>query len=378
MNTKLATIAVLLLAGSSLGETIYVSGTGSATNLGASWKDALPTIRAGLDRARPGDSIWVSAGVYGPIELKDGVRIFGGFEGSETVVADAKPEANATVVSGNRKGRAIVGKNCGAGTLVRGLTITGGVIAGTYAEAGGGLLLENSHASFVNCVFTRNASDYMGGAVANYGGGRPVFINCRFLDNGILPDGATVLGGGAAFNHDGEMTFVNCLFARNRAWEGGGIANVAESAMRFTNCTFTANKASRGAGGAIFDAFASTVLRNCIIWGNVGAAEEASEIHNREDMGRRSDVANSLVRGGWPGTANLDADPLFVDPSTGDFRLQSLSPCVSRGSVAFLPADTVDLDGDGDKVELLPLDLNAQVRVEGTSLDMGAFQKRSP
>ena len=40
------------------------------------------------------------------------------------------------------------------------------------------------------------------------------------------------------------------------------------------------------------------------------------------------------IEGGWPGTGNIDADPLFLNAPRGDFRLRPESPCVDAGTEA--------------------------------------------
>jgi len=51
----------------------------------------------------------------------------------------------------------------------------------------------------------------------------------------------------------------------------------------------------------------------------------------------------SDIEGGWDGAGNIDSDPLFVDPTDGDYHIAVESPCVDAGSPAY--ATLVDLDG---------------------------------
>src|SRR5882672_9702891 len=80
---------------------------------------------------------------------------------------------------------------------------------------------------------------------------------------------------------------------------------------------------------------------------------------------------------------SISADPLFVDPSSGDYRLPWTSPCHNTGSDALLPCDEFDLDGDGHdcvtNVEPVPYDLDGDtvspVHVRQVCIvDMGAFE----
>ena len=71
-------------------------------------------------------------------------------------------------------------------------------------------------------------------------------------------------------------------------------------------------------------------------------------------------VNNSILDGGWPGDGinNIDADPRFVDPANGDFRLLPDSPAVDAGGAT---TSSIDLDG--------------RLRTLGAGPDMGAFER---
>jgi hypothetical protein len=380
MNKVVLSIGCMLLALVGLpetrAETIYVDSRSlckgvCGVDCGGSWSQACAELQAGIDATPAGGEVWVAEGTYTPITLKDKVKVIGGFAGSETNLAASDP-AHETYVDGAGISQAVRSANCSTATELRGFIIRNGVAKG-WLETGGGVYLENSSTTFAQCVFTGNMADFAGGAVANHGGGSPTFVNCRFLSNGSEKEEPTPAGGGAVFNHDGKPTFVNCLFYGNKAAEGGAILTL-QGTVTLTNCTLTDNAAARLKGGALFDRRGDAVIRNCILWDNRAVQSETAAIFNDVSLGRTTDVAYSNVKGDWPGTGNSDTDPLFVDASKGDYRLQAESPCLDAGQASVLPADVADIGLNGNTAETVPNDLDMKARVQGDTVDMGAYE----
>lgn len=85
---------------------------------------------------------------------------------------------------------------------------------------------------------------------------------------------------------------------------------------------------------------------------------------------------------GSPGTFSgpagtwLSVAPLFVNAAARNLRLRTTSPCIDAGASAEIGTDFLDLDGDVNIVEVLPLDLDLSTRVLGASVDMGAYERQ--
>lgn len=349
--------------------TIYVDVDATGGNNGTSWRDAHTSLSAAISSASDGDEIWAAEGTYGPVHLKNGVKLHGGFAGTESGASAGDPDAHKTYISGGGISRAVMSMNNDSSAVLRGFYITEGFI--DFPEMGGGLYLEKSDAMFVQCVFTRNKAATLGGAAVIWGGS-PTFVNCKFYDN----DGG--LAAGAVFSRrSASPTFVNCLFAKNKAWEAGAVS-VLTGAATFINCTIADNKATIGKAGALFDGPGEAVLRNCILWNNVSPVEGTSQIYDKPAAGGATTVTYSAVQGGWRGTENIDSDPLFVASSEGDYRLQAGSPCRDGGRDASLPLDVTDIDRDNNTTKALPKDLALNPRIDGPSVDVGAYEWHLP
>jgi hypothetical protein len=375
------TAIILLVPRTATAAVRYVTTTGTGDCM--TWTTAC-SLTTALDQPPSGDEIWVKAGTYStggqPFVLANGVKVIGGFAGTETSPSQSNPTNNVTVLDGGLSAPCATNINATVGSLpaiLRGFTLRNGR---DTDDEGGGLVLDNSSALIVNCMIEENSAGHLGGAVAIRGAGSPQFINCIFHKNGRAagaPRNNTA--GGAVFIRDGTPLFVNCLFDANHAEQAGAVAVMGGSAT-FVHCTFAQNNTMYQRGGAIFDPDGRVTLKNSIVWSNTkdpdgpgGQASVADQILT--DLNGTTVATSSDVEGGWSmGSNNLNTDPLFSNPAVSDYKLLASSPCVNAGDNAALPLDTADLDWDGDTIEPIPKDLAGATRKKFLIVDMGAYE----
>ena len=168
-----------------------------------------------------------------------------------------------------------------------------------------------------------------------------------------------------------EPILVDVAFSGNTAASNGGaVFSATGSGPSLTNVTFSENSAGVQGSALCSDDTSSATVGNCVLWRNGTPADPQIS----GEPGSTIMVSYSDVEGNWPGTGNLDADPLFYDADGADdiagtldddLRLRHTSPVIDVGDDSLLPADTDDLDGDGDTGEPLPLDVSARARLIG-------------
>jgi predicted outer membrane repeat protein len=219
---------------------------------------------------------------------------------------------------------------------------------------------------FIDCDFENNQTNGLGGAL-NFSGNttnNPIF---PFITNAIFNSNTagysgTSSDGGAIYNKAAGSKITNSVFAANHSFgRGASIFNQNSSSFggnEITNCTFHGNIPDLGAN--IDNNSSSLTIKNSILWGN------SSEI---SDISSTTIVSYSDVQGGFIGTGNINADPLFVntlDPDgTGNIwrtpddglNITTGSPAINSGD----PATTTP-----------PSDITNIGRV-GT-FDMGAYE----
>jgi len=268
----------------------------------------------------------------------------------------------------------------GAGLAMARGTVIGCTVSDNRAFFGGGGM-ELGTATVIGCTFSGNEAGQFGGGLSLLTGDAMV-IGCTFQDNATSLDGGGVAVLYNPLNFDPPQ-IVNSLFVGNSADRGGGI--FLRDPADLINCTFSGNTAA--SGGAQWVNNEADVI-NSVLWGN-----EPDEIAG--DGTPNLTVRFSDVQGGFPGGGNIDADPLFVDPAAGDYRLGPGSPCIDAGRSQMLSAlpgfrpglcDGLDLDQDGDTVELIPVDLDGWSRfaddpdtpdtgcAAAAVVDMGAYE----
>ena len=398
------------------------TGLGNGTSWANAYRGA-DGIAQALTASVSGDEIWVAAGTYKPTTgtvrtvthtLKSGVAVYGGFAGTESLRDQRSGDATLTVVTGdllgNDNGAAnltdnsyhlFVGSGAAATAILDGFTIRAGYANGLNAsdqDKGGGLLVVGSGTPTIrNCRFVGNRCTFGGGAVYMFTAGG-TFTDCVFDGN---------VGGsfGGAFDMNNVVAnFDRCVFTGNTAARAGACESYGNSQTRYTNCVFRGNSATgTNGGGAIWigvtsavtatnSTFASnsattvagcinntsgtSIVTNCILWGNTGpgGATVANQITN---SGGVTNASYSIIQGGYAGTVNLNADPLFVGLATGDLHIQASSPAIDSGANNLVPAGiALDLDRNNRFVDIPAVADTGN----GTAplVDRGAYERQRP
>ena len=358
---------------------LYVKAGGSGD--GGSWATALGDVQAAIDAASSGDSVWIATGTYYPstvrelegaelfgysFELKNGVSLYGGFKGNETLLSERRKRKNGgdawdfaypTVLSQMddavggvvRSGETALT----APVVLDGLVIQNGQAVGSGVDGMGGGVQAIGTITIRNCLISGNLSRDGGGLAI--GGGATV-ESCGVFDNELIEEGWGGKGGGLYLFGDNNLV-IGSVFSGNGCEEngvqnGGGVYATGSGSV--IHCTIVGNCAMREGGGVWCEG--DVEVTNSIIWGNAPSLVQAN--------GLQENFICCAIEAGGPGVGiiplmsdNCGAKGItsnenwvggyyvcFHDPMNRDFRLGDGSYAINRALPGISGVDATGTD----------------------------------
>jgi len=238
-------------------------------------------------------------------------------------------------ISGSTYGAGIM---LGNGGIVRDSTIA----YNTGGNYGGGIAVGGALNMVTNSLIHDNNGGHGGGFYTSGG----LVVNCTVVSNNT-----------AAFVQGG--TIRNCLIANNTS----GIRDFSGVGGVYQNCTITGNGYGLDIGYLQYYSVTS-IVENCILYDN-----GSSGINYTMGSAAGIVLTNTCTlpqASGLYDTGNITDSPMFVDASSGNYRLRKSSPCINTGIVRPWMTGAVDLDGF-DRI-------NSRYH----TVDMGAYEYQLP
>ena len=324
MKTNFLIVSFLLFCSSAFSQVIRVP-------------DDYPSIQAGIDASRNGDTVLVSPGTYYENLKMKGRNIL---LGSLYVTTGDLSYVNSTVIDGSRPVHTdttscvLIINGEDSTCVIAGFTITGGKGTrwedehgpGRWYVEGGGFLIQYAAPTIRNNLITGNEAIRKTNGITSAGGGA---IRCGDGNPHILNNMITYnkghYGGGIVLNYSGAVVRNNVI-AKNSGGQdygGGGLwLNGSGAKPRFIENNTIVNNSSTTYGGGIDAHFGSSGnYRNNVVYGNT--APTSAQAYGNPTM------TYSNVQGGYSGTGNIDDNPRFAEEH---FYLPAESHCIDAGN----------------------------------------------
>ncbi len=414
----------------------FVKPTATGTADGSTWANASADLQAMINASSTNDEVWVMAGVYKPQKdgsgntnptdprdklflMKDGVKVYGGFAGTETLLNQRNWSLNKTIISGDidnndtdtdgnnirESHTEIVGSNVYHLVVFAGLGITtqpvldGFILTGGQTVAspisspsqtinvsgvgtviidafrGAALMFAVAAAQIKNCVITGNFSN----AGVMYQNNQNAWANLVTTLENCYWTGNTSNGTGMIFFHRTWVNMINNVMANNTA--NSGVLYTSSNmpggnTININHLTFYNNTTISSSNSPVFFQGGTINITNSII--RNASLASANIINNSTTLTiSNSNILGSSLNGSWNpadgtnGGNNMDLPPLFSNIAsvigadsryfTADdgLNLTSCSPMINKGSAG------------------LNSDIMGNARPFASQTDIGAFEFQS-
>ena len=273
------------------------------------------------------------------------------------------------------------------GTIIANLAGSGGSNSGSIGGPGGdgGGIYNSGTLTIANSTISGNQAGFGGsgggsgiGGIGGSGGG--------IANTGTL----TVTNSTISGNHSGNGGNSGSAGTGGKGGDGGGV--LSDNPATITNSTISGNEvgtggmagdngaASSGRGGGLYKGSVAVVnLRNSIVAGNTSpTGPDINATVNSQDYNLIGNTSGTTITGTTTHNIINQGANLGALASNGGSTETMLplpgSPAINAGDPANLPPDTLDLDGDTNTIEQLPVDQRGFARVVGANFDIGAVE----
>lgn len=301
--------------------------------------------------------------------LRNGRSILGG----GINIRGASPTLNNNVIVDNE---ACIGNGIsilGGSPVIQGNTISNNrAVLCTGGDGGGIHIGGGSSAQILDNIITENDGGDRGGGISLFS------ASGATIRGNILTGNSARNGGAISTVNTWDVAIVQNVMTGNRAGSGGGIywlIPCCAPGPLLVNNTIADNDAEQGSGIFTDGYDTETQLINNIIAGKAG--HNAVFCGNSRDQNPPILKSNNIFTPAGPAyggicanqtgiNGNISADPLFLDPASGDYRLDVGSPSIDIG------------DNTAPKLPVKDLATNNRI-VDGDEngqaiIDMGAYE----
>lgn len=376
MKKKLSFIIVFFMVATIHAATLRVSATGDNSD-GSTWAKAFTTIQAATAVAVTGDEIWVQQGTYvilnaaAQLNFKNGVNVYGGFDGTETARTARSTNPALTIISHDTAPatnfRLLISLDLNDPTTWDGFTFDGNNV-GRGVHLYGNTTLNNS--VIKNCTVLNGPGAAVSLTTANTF--IPVTLsNCEIINNTLestgTGSGAPTIGGAGIFVSSGATlaTITNCKIANNTlkgtiAGSVGYGAGIMMYEGTVTNCIIDGNTVTNTA---------TTVNNNSFSGAAIAILPVTTKV-NKVVIDRctiTNNVCNS--RGGA-----IIIDPRFSGQYKGDYTISRSNIRNNKsgdvGGAILSTAATAQTTGNGWTLNLINSIIANNAAVTGAAMFM--------
>ncbi len=391
---------------------LYVNQSATSGNNGSSWETGFIGLQNAIIAALNCPTvteIWVASGTYTPnafprnntitagistrdftFHLPNGIKIYGGFNATETSIDQRDIASNPTILSGNIGNPSSSTDNTyhvvtsvldNAETRLDGFIIEGGLttfndVTGLTIEGidvrrrlGAGISNHNSSTVFANLIIRDNTAD-IGAGIYNKQTINTSYTNVVIHNNNTVGFGI----GGGMYNKAASFTATNVLIANNFSDAGPAIYNDSSSSATLTNLTvFNNTSPSTFLNGSALIANSSSTftITNTVMYNNT---RDIGLGNNSTVSGTNNYVLTAPAQFGSP----AGFTQLIADPYINSADIDGLDDIFGTPDDGLMPLETgVLVDAGNTTLNTTTTDVTGNLRNLGANIDVGTYEYQS-